>query len=169
MPRQDLDVVPFQIAGRPVLTNGDLEFWGPPNFQARFWLENRAEVIILRAQLRWEEPKADFTTFVLDTERVIFDIRSQVGGDWYFIAFREQYDLSVPPQQIPGLDQGLQRVYQSNQGMVSEIRAEGDSHGGLFGGPDRPRVQVDFNRVYFTASNDPRPGMLQRLAGVASS
>lgn len=168
MARQDLDIVPFPLSGTPTLRDGDSDFWGPPNFEARFWLENRAHVIILHAKLRWQESRGNRTAFQLDTERVIFDIRSQVGGDWYFVSFREQYDLWLEPRQIPGIDLGLQSIYQSNQGMIREVRAEGDSYGGIFGGPDRPRVEVDFNRIYFTASNDPRAGIVNRLAAVAS-
>jgi hypothetical protein len=154
MARQEIDIVPSEFVGRPILTNGDADFWGPPNFLARVWLENRSNVVVLNGRYRWEEPKPDFTTFQLDTQQIVFDIRSRLGDGWYFVQFRDQYDLDLAAQQIPGINRGLQTVYESNQGIVSNIRAQGDSYGGWFGGADDPVVDVLFNRVFFTVSND---------------
>jgi hypothetical protein len=128
MARQDVDIVPPQYVGAPPLISGDADFWGPPNFLARFWLRNLNQIIYLRGRLRWEEPKPDFTTFQLEMNRALFDIRSQLGGDWYFVQFREMYDLDIPAQQIPGIDRGLQQVYNANQGIIASISAEGDSY-----------------------------------------
>jgi len=148
------DVVPSQFVGSPVLTNGNTDFWGPPDFRARFWLENRSEIVYLHFRLSWEETKPDFTRFGLNSTMALFDIRSQLGPDWYFVQFSETYDLDIGAVQIPGINQGLQEVYNSNAGMVASIRAEGDSWGGIFGGPDNPNVEIDFNRIYFKVSND---------------
>lgn len=173
MSTQVIDVVPTGYSGTPALVYGDAEFWGPPNFQARFWLTNElGEIVYLHGSMRWEEPKRDYTTFQLDMNMVLFDVRSQLGYDWYFVGFKGIYDLLLPEQQIPGIDEGLQVLYQSNEGVIASVRAEGDSYGGWFGGPDRPRVELDFNRVYFEVSNDPRPGLQRQnlsVVGVAST
>lgn len=157
MAQQEVDVQSVRITGRPILISGDGDFWGPPTFRCRFWLENRDQTIFLHLRARWEEPKPDWTVFEFETERPVADIRGQFGGDWYFVAFRDQYDIDLSAVEIPGIDQGLQQVYQSEEGAIREIRAEGDSYGGWFGGPDRPQLEVEFNRIYFTVSNDPRP------------
>jgi hypothetical protein len=149
-----IDFVPLQFKGNGrFLSGGDKDFWGPPDFKARLWLENYNQIIRLRGRMTWEEPKSNWTTFSLDIVRVLFDIRSRLGAGWYFVSFRENYDLDLPMQQIPGSDGNLKPVYESDQGMISSIRASGDSWS--FGpGEDEPKLEINFNRVYFTASND---------------
>lgn len=155
MATETIDLVPESIEGEPIHTNGDAEFWGPPVFKARMWLEHRAKVIVLRVEARWEEPKPDFTTFRFNSRMVLFDIRRRKGPDWYFVNFKDQYDLDLGDgRTIPGLDRGLQELYRSNDGLINAVYAEGDSRGGLFGGADHPKLRVTFNRVYFDVSNE---------------
>jgi hypothetical protein len=156
MPNEELDILPQSTGGVPILLRGDADFWGPPTFRFRLWFENRDQVIYMLLRARWEEPKPDFTTFEWNTERVLVDIRSRKGPDWYFVQYRNQYDLDVGEVQIPGINLGLQEVYNQNEGAIQLIRAVGDSYGGWFGGADNPRIEIDFNHIYLTVSNNPR-------------
>jgi hypothetical protein len=155
MAQEEINVPPLvRFYGRPVHVEGDMDFWGPPNFWFRCWLVNRNQTVFLNIQAKWEEQGGDRSRFELRTERFIYDVRAQNGAGWYFVNFREQYDLDIGQTQIPGINSGLQEVYNSTQGLVRAVRAQGDRYGGWFGGPDDPVVEVDFNRIYFTVSND---------------
>jgi len=146
---ETIDFVPEDLSDYPVHTSGDDDFWGPPQFSARVWLENRDRVIRLNVDAVWREPKADFTTFKLRTSRVLYDIRKSKGPMWTFARFDDQYDISTGDVLIPGTGLGLQEVYSSDAGLVSSLRVVGDSYGGWFGGADHPQLEITFNRVRF--------------------
>jgi hypothetical protein len=146
---ETLNFVPETLSNYPVHTGGDQDFWGPPVFAARIWLEQTNQVVRLNMEAYWREPKPDFTTFKSRTTRILYDIRRAKGPGWVFDKFDDRYDLHVQELTIPGTNKGLQEIYTSNEGLVSSVKVVGDSWGGPFGGPDRPYVEVTFNRVRF--------------------
>lgn len=148
-----IDFVPEMLSNYPVHTGGDQDFWGPPVFSARIWVENVNRVVRLNMEAIWREQKPDFTTFKSRTTRVLYDIRRKKGAGWKFAQFDEAYDLFIDDVTIPGSGGGLQNVYASQEGLINRIQVVGDSWGGPFGGPDHPYIEVVFNRIRFEVSN----------------
>lgn len=167
MPTEDYpieDIEDFEAS--PAHTIGDEEFGGPPAFEAKIRLiRSRPYILKLWVDATWREQKKDWTTFRINEKSLLRDLtaENELGKDegkkWRFVDF-DQYNLTIDSQTIPGVDQGLQKIYPNSggsddSGLVRELWVEGDSHSvGIFSGTDHPKIRIVFNPIKVGISDE---------------
>lgn len=159
-----IDVIP-DFENSPGHSSGDEEFGGPPAFDATIRLVRKPSYVLsVLVNATWREQKRDWTTFKISQPVEIANLVNEFGEDeakkWNFVNY-QRYFLRINPVTIPGVDQGLQLIYENQDGsaLVSAVYVEGDSHsGGLLSGTDHPKIRIVFNPIMVGISDEKFPG-----------
>ena len=157
MSTQMIDVKPETFKAAPSWTGGDdKDFWGPPRLRVSLTPVVQNQLIRIQIEATWEEEKPNWTRAGLLGSIDVYSVAS-MGPQWKFKSFKETYDWSLENGNgmlIPGTDKGLQLMYQNDVGLVKRLLAEGDSWS-LGVGEDHPRMELEFNRIFFQVTDDP--------------
>ncbi len=147
-PIRRIAIQPSPILFNPPHTGGDTEFDGNgPEIDVETRLERAGSVLNITLRATFRETKADWTTFSGQITQRIFDVDAEHPG-WDIQSIHSEF---VDTLNVTDFDHDINSY--PRQGLVSLYKIQGDTDGGLFGGDDKPWVQVFFNPIELTLIN----------------
>lgn len=138
-------IQPSPILFYPPHTGGDTEFDGNgPDIDIETRLERAGSVLNITLRATFRETKSDWTTFSGQMTQRVFDVNTEHPG-WDIQSVHSEF---IDTLNVTDFDHSVNSY--PRQGLVSLYKVQGDDDGGIFGGDDKPWVQVFFNPIELT-------------------
>jgi hypothetical protein len=135
---------------RPSHVQGDREFWGHGPV-VDIWAEvyPLGTKIYLRYSTRFQETGGDNTRFEGSDNVEIYDVARQEPGKNIVSILTPRYEQF----QFTDRDTRVNEFFRGPTTLINRVTIQGDTYGGIFGGPDDPWIELTFNPAIVRLTN----------------
>lgn len=133
---------------RPSHRSGDKEFWGhgpEMKLDVSVEIDTNDQVVILKAKATYQELGGDGTFFEAERAEKVYTLskRDRDAG-WRIKGVKPTKSQT---ESLTDRDHHINKHDFGNAKIMKSVEWQGDTWGGIFGGPDDPWVSITFNQV----------------------